>query len=64
MEDREGLDSGVEVFGEEVPEDLGPEEAFEGGSALVDGGSENDEAGPVVLDEFAHCCEGRGSRPG
>lgn len=77
----EGLDGAIEVLGEEVPEDLGPEEAFNGGSNLVwralilalgsttagrrkasgkkelgrtDGGGEDDEARPVVLDELSH----------
>ena len=58
MEDGEGLDGAVEIFGEEVPEDLGPEETLKGGGALVDGGCEDDEAGPVVLDELAHGGEG------
>lgn len=30
-----GLDGGVERVGEEVPEDLGPEEALDGGTDLV-----------------------------
>jgi len=47
--------SQVEVGSQEVPEDLGPEEAFDGGSDLIGGCYEDDEASPVVLDEFAHC---------
>lgn len=35
LEDGDGADGGVEVGGEEVPEDFGPEEAFEGGGDLV-----------------------------
>ena len=35
MEDRDGLDGAVEVLGREVPEDLGPEEAIDGGGDLV-----------------------------
>ena len=35
MQDRDGLDSGVEVFGEEVEEELGPEEALECGCDLI-----------------------------
>ena len=54
LQDREGLHGGVEVLGQEVPEDLGPEEAFERGGALVGGGGQDDEARPVVLDELAH----------
>lgn len=50
----EGLDGRVEGFGQEVPEDLRPEEAFERGGQLVDGRREDDEARPVVFDQFAH----------
>jgi hypothetical protein len=35
LEDGDGLDCGIERFGEEVPEDLGPEEALDGGADLV-----------------------------
>lgn len=49
-----GADGAVEVGGEEVPEDLGPEEALEGGGDLVQPGRQDDEAGPVVFDQFAH----------
>ncbi len=31
LEDGDGFDEGVEVLGEEVEEEFGPEEAFEGG---------------------------------
>ena len=31
LQDGHGLDGAVEVLGQEVPEDLGPEEAGEGG---------------------------------
>ena len=54
LQDGEGLDGAVEVLGQEIPEDLGPEEAFERGGALVGGGCQDDEARPVVLDELAH----------
>ena len=36
LEDGDGFDGPVEVGGQEVPEDFGPEEAFESGSDLVD----------------------------
>ena len=55
MEDGDGADDGVEVGGEEVPEEFGPEETFDAGEDLVGGGGEDDEAGPVVFYEFAHC---------
>ncbi|KAK0292352.1 hypothetical protein LTS00_007829, partial [Friedmanniomyces endolithicus] len=35
LEDGDGFDEGVEVLGEEVEEEFGPEEAFEGGGYLV-----------------------------
>lgn len=35
LEDGGGLDGGVERLGEEVPEDLGPEVALDGGTDLV-----------------------------
>jgi len=35
LEDRYGFDGGIEVLGEEVEEDLGPEECFQCGSDLV-----------------------------
>lgn len=35
LEDGEGLDHDVERVGEEVPEDLGPDEALDGGADLV-----------------------------
>lgn len=35
LEDGEGLDGDVERLGEEVPEDLGPDEALDGGADLV-----------------------------
>lgn len=35
LEGWDGSDGGVEVLGEEVPEDLRPEEAFEGSGYLV-----------------------------
>ena len=54
LEDWNRSDDGVEVGSEEIPKDFWPEEAFEGSGDLVDGGGEDDEAGPVVLDEFAH----------
>lgn len=37
LEDGDGADGGVEIGGEEVPEDFGPEESFEGGGDLVCG---------------------------
>lgn len=58
LQDGDGFHGAVKVGGEEVPEDFGPEETFEGGADLVDGGGEDDEASPVVLDEFPHCDEG------
>lgn len=54
LQERDGADGVVEVGGEEVPEDLRPEEAFEGGGDLVEARRQDDEAGPVVFDEFAH----------
>ena len=50
----DGLDGAVEVFGRKVPEDLGPEETLDGSGDLIGGGGEEDEARPVVFDEFAH----------
>ena len=35
LEDGDGLDGAVEVLGREVPEDLGPEEAVNGGEDLI-----------------------------
>ena len=35
LEGGHGLDGAVEVLGQEVPEDLGPEEGFDGGAYLV-----------------------------
>ncbi len=35
LEDGDGAHSAVEGFGEEIPEDLGPEEPFQGGGDLV-----------------------------
>lgn len=35
LEDGEGLDGDVERLGQEVPEDLGPDEALDGGADLV-----------------------------
>jgi hypothetical protein len=35
LQEGEGLDGAVEVLGQEVPEYLGPEEAFKGGCYLV-----------------------------
>ena len=35
LEDRNGLHDGIEVGGSKVPEDLGPEEAFDCGSDLI-----------------------------
>lgn len=53
-QDGEWLDTAIEVLGKEVEEDLGPEEPFEGGGNLIGGSREDDEARPVVLDEFTH----------
>ena len=39
----------VEIGGEEVPEEFGPEKAFDAGEDLVGGGGEDYEAGPVVF---------------
>lgn len=44
----------VEVGGQEVPEELGPKECFDAGEDLVGGRGEDDEAGPVVFDQFSH----------
>ena len=49
LEEGDGADGGVEVGGEEVPEEFGPEETFDAGEELVGGGGEDDEAGPVVF---------------
>ena len=54
LEDGDGTDEGVEVGGEEVPEQFGPEEGEDGGGDLVEGGGEDEEPGPVVFDQFAH----------
>lgn len=54
LQDRYRFDGTVEGLGEEIPEDLGPKEAFYGGSYLIDCCGEDDEASPVVLDKFAH----------
>ena len=54
LQDGDGLDGAVEIRGQEVPEDFGPEEAFEGGGDLVRGRGEDDEARPVVFDQLAH----------
>ena len=54
LEDGEWPHGAVEVFGEEVPEDLRPEEAGEGGESVVGRGGEKDEAAPVVFYELAH----------
>ena len=54
LQDGEGLDDGVEVGGEEVEEEFGPEEGGDGGEGLVEGGGEDEEAGPVVFYQFAH----------
>lgn len=35
LEEGEGFYCVIEVLGQEVPEDFGPEESFEGGCALV-----------------------------
>jgi hypothetical protein len=35
LQDGNGLDGAIEVLGEEIPEDLGPEETVEAGSYLV-----------------------------
>lgn len=35
LEHGSGLDSAIEVLGEEVPEDLGPKEALYGGGDLI-----------------------------
>lgn len=53
VDDLEGghrLNSNVEVLGQKVPEDLGPEKGLDAGGDLVGGGGEDDEARPVVLD--------------
>lgn len=49
MEDGDGADGVVEIGGEEVPEEFGPEETFDAGDDLVGGGGEDYEAGPVVF---------------
>jgi hypothetical protein len=54
LQDGDGLHGSVEGLGEEVPEDLGPEEAFDSGGDLVDRCGEDDETSPVVLDKLAH----------
>jgi hypothetical protein len=69
LQDRDGLDGAVEVGGEEVPEDLGPEVALERSGDLVwtwseedhlerrdrtEAGHQDDEARPVVLYKLPH----------
>lgn len=53
VDDLEGWDGsygGIEVLGQEVPEDLRPKEGFDCSSYLVGSGGQNDEPGPVILD--------------
>lgn len=50
----EWFDRSVEVFGEKVPEDLGPEEGRDASHDLIHGSRQDDETSPVVFDEFAH----------
>ena len=61
LEYGDGADDAVEICGEEIEEDFGPEEGVDGGEGLVGGGDEDEEAGPVYLDEFAHSA-GRGGK--
>ena len=49
MEEGDGADGVVEVGGEEVPEEFGPEETFDAGEDLVGGGGEDYKTGPVVF---------------
>lgn len=51
LQDRNGLDGAIEVLGEEIPEDLGPEEAVEPSAYLVYDGkvSNNDSSVEVVM---------------
>lgn len=51
---RERLHCRVERLGQEVEEDLGPEEALESGGDLVNASRQGDEPRPVVLDKSAH----------
>jgi hypothetical protein len=44
----------VEALGEEIEENLGPEDALKAGNNLVSCGRDGDEPRPVVLDESAH----------
>jgi hypothetical protein len=50
----EWFDCYIEIFGEDVPEDLGPEEAFDGSGELDGCCRQDNEPRPVVLDQFAH----------
>ena len=54
LEDRDRADAAVEVGGEEVEEDFGPEEGVYAREGLVGGGGQDEQAGPVVLDQLAH----------
>lgn len=54
LEGGHGLDGDIEVLGQKVPEDLGPKKGLDAGGDLVGGGRQDDEARPVVLDQFPH----------
>jgi len=50
LQDGHGLDGGIEVLCEEVPEDLWPEKGFYRSADLISSSCEDDQARPVVLD--------------
>jgi hypothetical protein len=42
------------ILCEDIPKDLGPEDAVDTSNKLVESGSKDNEAGEVVLDQSSH----------